>query len=236
MLKPGYGFPPTLLLDGKVLVGDTDDPQADVPLPGAEVYAPASGTWSSAGMVSTTEEWGGLTATVLRDGRVLVAGQAGAKLYDPDSGTWTATGKMTIPRSSATATLLPDGNVLAAGGFVPPDREVNSAELYDPNSGSWTAIANMRGRHRDPTATLLRDGNVLATGRGIGVLEWEIYHAATGTWTELAEGPGFAFGTATLLLDGTVLVADLRGRVDGPEPPCPAAALYDPNTGSWTTA
>jgi Kelch motif len=103
MLKPRYGFPPTLLLDGRVLVGDTDDPRADVPLTGAEVYDPASGTWSSAGMVSTTEEWGGLTATVLRDGNVLVAGQAGAKLYDPDSGTWSATGKMITPRGGHTA-------------------------------------------------------------------------------------------------------------------------------------
>jgi hypothetical protein len=223
----------TLLRDGRVLVlvaGDADDEV------GAEVYDPASGTWSATGQMARGAHYVGDAATVLQDGRVLVAGVNGAQLYDPDSGTWTATGKMTIPRNYTAAALLPDGTVLVAGGFLIGDRQSDVAELYDPNTGSWTAIASPRGGHRDPTATVLRDGNVLVAGRDKGALEWEIYDAAAGTWTELAEGPRFGYGTTTLLSDGTVLVADLRGRADGPEPPCPAAALYDPRTGSWTTA
>jgi hypothetical protein len=82
------------------------------------------------------------TATLLPDGKVLVAGGSGsngplasAELYDPGSRSWTATGDMvTPPRQSHTATLLPDGKVLVAGGFAtePP---VLAAELYDPGSG-----------------------------------------------------------------------------------------------------
>jgi hypothetical protein len=223
----------TLLRDGRVLAlvaGDADDEV------GAEVYDPASGTWTATGQMVRGAHYVGDIATELQDGRVLVAGVNGAQLYDPDSGTWIATGKMTMPRNYTAAALLPDGNVLVAGGFDIGDRQSDVAELYDPNTGSWTAIASPRGAHRDPTATVLRDGNVLVAGRDNGALEWEIYDAATRTWTELAEGPGFGYGTASLLSDGTVLLADLRGRADGPEPPCPATALYDPRTGSWTTA
>ena len=49
MLKPHGGFPATLLSDGRVLVGDIDDPDADDPISGAEVYDPASGTWTATG-------------------------------------------------------------------------------------------------------------------------------------------------------------------------------------------
>ena len=94
------------------------------------------------------------TATLLFNGKVLVAGGANftgaypslfatladAELYDPATGTWTATGAMTIPRQYHTATLLPDGQVLVAGGTSDvytgsePDRynSLSSAELYDP--------------------------------------------------------------------------------------------------------
>jgi hypothetical protein len=244
MLKSGYGFGPTLLLDGRLLVGDTDDPRADVPLTGAEVYDPASRTWSSAGMVSTTEEWGGLTATVLGNGNVLVAGRAGAKLYDPASGTWSATGKMITPRGGHTATLLRDGKVLVAGGYDGGDGPVYAAELYDPDTGSWTATANT---YRDgPScvgcpggegwATLLQDGTLLFMRRPTADLPFaEIYEPATGTWTALAGPTAFGYQTATLLSDGTVLVAGLYSLDDSPQPPCTAAALYDPRIESWTT-
>ena len=49
MLKPRAGFPATLLLDGRVLVGDIDDPAADDPVEGAELYDPATGTWTATG-------------------------------------------------------------------------------------------------------------------------------------------------------------------------------------------
>jgi hypothetical protein len=222
MLKAQGGFVPTLLLDGRVLVGDSD---------GAELYDPVIGTWSATGKIVTAE---GGTATLLRDGKVLVAGE-GAQVYDPDSGTWSATGNMITPRRFHTATLLRDGKVLAAGGYDGGDYRVDSAELYDPDTGSWTAIPFP---HRDSCdrrscpfgggwATLLQDGTLLRFRDGGGS---DSYDPATGTWTALAEPAEFGRPMA-VLSDGTVLTVGAPGS---PELPC-SAALYDPRTGSWTT-
>src|SRR5438874_6164324 len=85
----------------------------------------------------------GHTATLLPNGKVLVAGgfigligsvRAGAELYDPASGTWSATGSLATARRGHTATLLPNGKVLVSGGFGASI--LASAELYDPASGT----------------------------------------------------------------------------------------------------
>lgn len=118
----------------------------------------------------------GHSATLLRDGRVLVAGGSGsdgplasAELCDPGSRTWTATGSMTEGRYNHSATLLPDGRVLVAGGGTsssihPGLDALASAELYDPSSGSWTLTAGMIEARYGHTAMLLRDGKVLVAG------------------------------------------------------------------------
>jgi hypothetical protein len=236
MVKPHAGFPATLLGDGKVLVGDADDPAADDPNLGAEVYDPASGIWTATGKMLMGDMLT-YTSTLLRDGKVLVTGYDGsAELYDPDSGAWTATGKMTTPRHSHAAILLPDGTVLVTGGHAPYDFPTDSAELYDPDTGSWTAIANMNAPRYPITATLLRDAKVLVVGKIYPgqTSSAELYDPAAGSWTATGDmaRPGTAYQTATLLSDGTVLVA---GGFNGPVPPFTAAELYDPATGSWTT-
>ena len=110
MLKPPGGFSPTLLLDGKVLVGHVDGPATDpiVWTTGAEVYDPEGGTWTTTGpIVKGADSWAGNSgiATLLGDGKVLVTGQTGAQVYDPDSGTWSATGTMITPRHAHSATF-----------------------------------------------------------------------------------------------------------------------------------
>jgi hypothetical protein len=229
--KPPRCFPATLLRDGKVLVGVVDDPDADNLTLGAEVYDPATGTWSTTGKMAIGSDcW--LSATRLLDGRVLVTGREGSQLYDPDTGTWAATGSMVarpgfLGRRFGAAVLLPDGRVLIAGGGT-DNQYLDSAELYDPDTGSWTAIAKMHGPMAGPRATLLRDGKVLVVGRRSARYPTtaEVYDPATGTWTPTGDfaRPGAYYGSATLLSDGTVLVADDYG-----------AELYDAGTGSWTT-
>ena len=135
----------TLLPDGDVLV--TGPAQTF-----AERYHPATGHWSNASTglpvcLSNQECRIFSTATLLGTGNVLVAGglvglilnpqtSAGAMLYHPGTSTWTSTGSMTTQREGQTATLLPDGQVLMAGGttFDHPKAPVflASAELYTP--------------------------------------------------------------------------------------------------------
>jgi len=235
MLKPHRGFPATLLSDGRVLVGDVDDPDPSVDddeIAGPEVYDPASGTWTATGKMVIGGE---STATLLRDGRVLVIGYNDTgELYDPDSGTWTATGKMT-DRHSHAAILLPDGDVLVAGGHAPGDQPTASAELFDPDTGTWTAIANMHAKREAIEAFPQPDGKVLVVGSSRGEPQSaELYDPGTGTWTATADmtRPGHYYQSPTLLSDGRVLL-----RLSLPDDPqSTAIELYDPSLGSWTTA
>jgi hypothetical protein len=188
------------------------------------------------------------TATRLPDGKVLVAGGlvndrldgkalSTAESYDPANGTWTAAKPMTKARWGHTAILLSDGRVLVAGGYRPGSDSLSSAELFDPRNGRWTATGNMTKGRGGHTATLLTDGTVLVVGGGAedASLEGgprsasaEVYDPRTGRWTAIAgmieARKGF---TATMLSDGTVLVAGGDGGFT-------AAELYHPRSRRWT--
>jgi hypothetical protein len=79
------------------------------------------------------------TATLLRDGRVLVAGGfnspdgalSDSEIYDPSTGNWSPSGSLVVSRFSHTATLLADGTVLAAGGMSTND-VTSAAEVFLP--------------------------------------------------------------------------------------------------------
>jgi len=113
-----YFHTATLLPNGKVLVAG--GAIGYTPLASAELYDPATGTWTATESLHTARFFH--TATLLPNGKVLVAGGAGngylasAELYDPATETWTATGSLHTARDLHTATLLPNGKVLVAGG------------------------------------------------------------------------------------------------------------------------
>jgi N-acetylneuraminic acid mutarotase len=118
-----------------------------------------------------TGRWGH-TATLLLNGKVLVAGGtnvsdtllASAELYDPATENWSDTGSLRTSRANHTATLLPNGKVLVAGGGYGDDYSLASAELYDPATGTWSYTGSLSMGRLAYTATLLTDGRVLATG------------------------------------------------------------------------
>ncbi|WP_375773061.1 carboxypeptidase regulatory-like domain-containing protein [Archangium gephyra] len=225
----------TRLADGRVLVTGGYNRSA-------ELYDPATGTWSRTADALDTHR--AATATLLPGGRVLIAGAGGsglsAELYDAASGTWRPAGNLATPRFHPTATLLPDGRVLVTGGA---DGEyggsaLSSTEVYDPATGTWTPAASMAEARRNHTATALSNGRILVTGGSntYGQLQGsaEVYDPATGRWSPV--GPmavARASHSATLLPDGTVLVV---GGGDSDRAASTSAELFHPATGTWTMA
>jgi uncharacterized repeat protein (TIGR03803 family) len=166
-------FTMTLLADGKVLAAGGAD--SNGPLASVEVYDPNTGQWTPGNPMLTPRS--GHTATLLPNGKVLVAGGlasqadpptntlSSAELYDPDTSTWTPTTAMIEPRADHTATLLPSGNVLVAGGGLQMvSTFTTTAELYDPATETWTSTTSVIIGQESQTATLLRTGKVLIAG------------------------------------------------------------------------
>ncbi|MBV8271837.1 MAG: putative Ig domain-containing protein [Cupriavidus sp.] len=184
------------------------------------------------------------TATLLTDGRVLIAGGnrkqalSSAELYDPTTHSWTFTGSLNRSRQAHTATRLQDGRVLVVGGYgTGGGNALNSAELYDPTTGKWAATASLNQERDSHTATLLTDGRVLVAGGETqggahsAIATAEIFDPVAGTWTltgSLAQARDQQ--SAALLPDGRVLVAG--GESGGAA--LASAEVFDPATGTWS--
>ncbi|MGJ3438043.1 kelch repeat-containing protein [Serratia sp. Je.1.23.a] len=246
MAIPRLATKAVLLLDGRVLtVGGQsvetitvwDRKVTSLSFDGvtsAEVYSPAHKTWSAIGPMAV----GRLdhTLTVLKDGRVLVVGGRSAtydaldyklfdsaELLDPTKGRWTMAGSMITQRICHTATLLPNGKVLVAGGRTgrptySSKTVTSSAELYDSASGTWAKATNMSMPRCGHTATLLPSGKVLVTG-GEDDEEADV----DAMITEVVREKGSNFTAADL---NTALAKDTRPYLN-------SAELYDPATNQW---
>jgi hypothetical protein len=239
----------TLLPNGKVLVaggsvlsGPTNQTAT------TELYDFRTNTFSPGPSMSLGRSFA--TATLLPNGKVLIAGGqsvingtfvvlASTELYDPASNRFSLTGTATMNtgRADATATLLPTGKVLIAGGFTATGGSLASTELYDSASNSFatSGTANMNQARQGTTATLLANGRVLIAG-GLGSLaanSTDLYDSATNSFaatTPLLTDKRFAPG-ATLLPNGRVLIA---GGADLADMPLFSTDLYNPTTNTIT--
>jgi len=180
MTIPRSFFTTTLLSNGKVIaVGGRIHTGPDYfdykAIAWADLFDPTTKKWSATGTMSISRE--DHATVLLANGKVLVIGGttvdfngvtvASAEIYDPIAGTWTTTGSMLQGRERFTATLLPNGKVLIAGGDYYDG--INAAvltesELYDPILGSWSVTTSMGTPRFGAQAVFLRNGKVLEAG------------------------------------------------------------------------
>jgi hypothetical protein len=220
----------TLLNNGTVLVvGYPASQGGGLSAAIAELYDPATGTFSTTGSLNTARDTH--TAALLNNGKVLIAGGydnsanvlASAELYDPASGTFTMTGSLNAGRVGGTATLLNNGKVLVAGGLLMGGAGAG-AELCDPTTGTFSMIpqsATLFG-----PATLLNNGMVLFGG--CSNFSLELYDPATNAISVAAGNLlNICLNSDTLLNDGRVLIA---GGLDNRGLPSLSAELFQPVT------
>jgi hypothetical protein len=152
-------------------------------------------------------------------------------------GAFVPTGNPTVTRTEHTATLLPNGMVLIAGGSGDFSDVGASAELYDPSTGIFTATGSMAEARSEHTATLLPSGKVLVAGgintwTGVSVASAELYDPSPGRFTAAGStAVTRASHTATMLPSGSVLIA---GGTDPDGLSLASAELYDPSAGKFT--
>jgi hypothetical protein len=250
MSSPRDGHAATLLIDGSVLITGGYVADGYIFMDRAELYNSSLGVFSPVGGMLMLEKRRFHTATLLADGRVLVAGGAQARgpssilndtdeLYNPVTQTFTLTSNnMITRRRSHTATRLPNGKVLIIGGDT-GSATLNHPELFDPASNTFTASGSsmMTGRVYH-TATMLSNGKALIAGGNNGSLvapylnTAELYDPATDTFTPTSGSMTVARGqhAATLLSSGKVLIT---GGVSNSSS-LNSAELYDPETKTFS--
>lgn len=220
--------------------------------------SPSNGAWIHVSSLATTRVFH--TATLLQDGRVLVAGGTSsgsyssgfaplignAELYDPTSKTWSTTGSLNTLRlnnhvSFPFMVTLQNGKALIAGGSDANNNSIDSAELYDPATGVWSYTGNLNTPRRDMSMILLNDGRALIAAGTSGpnsatsLATTELYDPTTGTWSYTANDLAVPRDGPTMvkLQDGRILLAG----GNQPDYTCTnAAEIFDPTTNMWSSA
>ncbi|PTL84158.1 branched-chain amino acid ABC transporter substrate-binding protein [Vitiosangium sp. GDMCC 1.1324] len=231
------GHSSTRLASGKVLVvgGVSDGSYAATAT--AELYDPATGAWTP--VASMNRGRAAHSAVLLPSGKVLVSGgfssgmgmMADAELYDPATNTWTPAGNMFESRDGHSSVLLPTGKVLVTGS----NSRSSSAELYDPGTGTWSSISLLQS-YAQPVMAVLPTGKVLVADLSFS-RSAELYDPVAGTLV-LTSGLSSVrdSGKVAVLPSGKVLVMGGIDPSSGINGYFASAELYDPATGSWSSA
>jgi hypothetical protein len=242
----------TKLANGKVLVaGGFTDPttsaNAQPVLTSAELYDPATGTWTPTGSMTTRRALH--VAQLLPNGKVLVAGgrtcngppplacnsaftTPTAEIYDPATGAWTPATGLNSARTTTSAVLLGNGKVLVPAGF--PGGQA-TADVYDPAANTWTPTGFLNAPRARQGAMLLPDGSALvaAGSTGAAVVSTETYNPATNAWTLAGNVSQTRFNYFfTELPNGRVLIAGGAGGATAST----TAEVFDPVTRTWSSA
>jgi hypothetical protein len=239
-----FGHTATLLLDGRVLIAGGTTLQFGgfrLPTTSAEIYDPATGTFSPTGQLQLARS--AQSATLLENGKVLIAGGAvdggvadTIEIYDPLAGTFT-TGPV-LQGLGLSATRLNDGSVLLAGGAPDEFTTTAAAKLYSAVTGSVAPTGNLTAASRGHTANKLPDGTVLVTGGSASEFSGfhnraEKFNLATGSFSSVQAMINARAGhTANTLADGSVLV--VGGAAGSDE--IGVAERFDPDTLEWLGA
>ena len=151
---------------------------------------------------------------------------------------WTTADQVPLSRHSSTGTLLQDGRVLKAGGYMVGgtcfNASTNQCEIYDPAKDMWSTVSPMGASRMFHSATLLNSGEVLVVGGFCGGTSTEKYNPLTDTWVPLAPmNVARVKHTATLLNDGRVLIIGSIGNAFGNNFGN-SCEIYDPVANTWT--
>jgi len=260
----------TTLANGQILVvGGRASTTSTTGLNTAELFNPAGGgTWAATTPMSGVRF--SHSATLLptssntsTSGRVLIAGGVTgtatvntSQLWNPATGQWGTGPNLNAARHGHTATLMPNGNVLVAGGMSLANGTttvLNTAAIYTnpttgTSTGSWAATGNMGPARRFHTATLLTTNSqnntsfnnmVLVVGGNTGgttsTTSVQLFNTSTSMWSNTTALAAALEGqTATRLANGNVLITG--GRTNNGAPVNTTAVFTIPVTGtsaSW---
>ena len=222
-----------------------------------ELYDPNRQSWKPGPKMASAR--GLLTATLLKNGKILVVGGANSvgvlktcELYDPKTNKFSPTGSLSVPRAGHTASLLPDGRVLIAGGLSDISNALKaigsmkkSTEIYNPKTGTFSKGPNMSRERIAHTASTLPDGTILLAG-GISLNGFfrlpgmtnrcEIFDAKTNRFRGAASLPfSIAAHSQITLKSGRILVVGgaRSSLLITDAKPMKDVARYDPASGKW---
>ena len=219
MLQPRVNHTATLLSDGRVLVTGGYAVVNGAATRTAEIYCPdpytppsgppPPGGWCPQGVAEFSPAGFGNTAQV-------------------------GVGNMVQARAFHTATLLPDGTVLLAGGFDTSGAPTATSESYDPLANRFTAAGNMPSKSAGHTATLItKNGTPSVFVAGGGNSSSQVFNSASKSWSPSGGMAGQrSYHTATLV--GTTKVF-LAGGVDNANKTLQTTTIYDIGTGSFVS-